>query len=229
MRKAPSPNFNARRPLPDGGPQLRFLVLHYTEMAGAEAALARLGDPAAEVSAHYLIGEEGTIWQLVEEDRRAWHAGRSFWRGITDINSASIGIELDHPGHALGYHPFAPAQIAALIPLARAIMARWNIPPAGLLAHSDIAPTRKRDPGELFPWAELAAAGVGLWPEATFDDPRPVEGEALAQALSAFGYDISEPDAALTAFRRRWAPVRLGRPACQGDLDLARWLVAAAA
>lgn len=143
--ETPSPNFNERQ-LP-----VSMIVLHYTGMQSAEAALARLTDPTAEVSAHYLIDEDGTIHRLVAEDKRAWHAGQSHWRGITDVNSASIGIELVNPGHEFGYRDFAPAQIEALIPLLAEIKDRYEITRGNVVGHSDIAPTRKHDPGELFP------------------------------------------------------------------------------
>lgn len=158
----PSPNSDAR---PRGAP-VDTLVLHYTGMASAEAALARLTDPAAKVSAHWCIGEDGTLWRLVPEHRRAWHAGRSLWRGRPAVNDRSIGIELVNPGHALGYRPFPRAQMDALIALAHAILSRHPIPPRNVVAHADVAPLRRADPGELFDWARLAREGIGLWPEA---------------------------------------------------------------
>ncbi|MFN3509974.1 MAG: N-acetylmuramoyl-L-alanine amidase, partial [Tsuneonella troitsensis] len=149
-RIVPSPNCDERS-LP-----VTMVVLHYTEMADAETALARLTDPEAKVSAHYLISEAGEVIRLVDEAKRAWHAGVSFWRGIRDVNSASIGIELDHPGHALGYREFSEAQFSALVPLLARIVEEHGIPRANVVGHSDVAPARKIDPGELFPWDRLA-------------------------------------------------------------------------
>ena len=154
----PSPNFGDRRPpYSETGP--RLIVLHYTDMVPVEAALDRLCDPQAEVSAHYLIGRNGAIYRLVDEAKRAWHAGTSRWlvegREETDINSASIGIELDNPGHTNGYVPFAEAQLESLYGLCADIMRRHSIPIENIVGHSDIAPGRKQDPGELFPWPEF--------------------------------------------------------------------------
>ena len=198
-----SPNCNERK-LP-----ISMVVLHYTEMKPVETALDRLCDPEAQVSAHYLITEDGEVTLLVPEDKRAWHAGVSSWRGIRDVNSASIGIELDHPGHGLGYRPFADAQIDALIPLLARIVKRYDIPRANVVAHSDVAPARKLDPGELFPWERLAECGLAL----------PVPGIALGDvfdndgafflALERFGYDISDGPKAVEAFQRRWCPRKI--------------------
>jgi N-acetylmuramoyl-L-alanine amidase len=180
-----------------------MLVLHYTGMVSAEAALSRLCDPASKVSAHYTVGENGTVYAHVPEDRRAWHAGVSFWANIHDVNSHSIGIELVNPGHEFGYRPFPFAQIAALKSLCARILARHAIPEWNVVGHSDIAPARKDDPGELFPWDELAQAGIGLW-------PAPVEQSIDAQALMTFGYD---PQAligpTITAFQRHFRPESL--------------------
>ena len=158
----PSPNWDDRSA--DAGP-VDTLVLHYTGMVSAEAALGRLTATDAKVSAHWCIGEDGTLWRLVPEEQRAWHAGLSEWRGRSSVNDFSVGIELVNPGHAHGYRPFPPAQMDALLDLARAIVARHPIDPRNVVAHSDIAPTRRKDPGELFDWARLAEAGVGLWPK----------------------------------------------------------------
>lgn len=195
----PSPNFDARPGAVD------MLILHYTGMQTGEAALARLCDPAAEVSAHYMIDEDGTVYRLVPEDRRAWHAGISFWAGEASVNGRAIGIELVNPGHEFGYRPFAAAQIAALIELGRGIVARHAIPARHVLGHSDVAPDRKTDPGELFPWAELAAHGIGLWPA-----PHQGGGD-FAAMLAAFGYgvppQVDVPLASvITAFQRHFRP-----------------------
>lgn len=153
-----SPNFGKRR----NGVKPSLIVLHYTGMKTAEEALARLCDPAAEVSAHYMVYEDGRVVQLVDEAMRAWHAGVSCWGEITDVNSYSIGIEMVNPGHEFGYRAFPRAQIDAVKALCRDIMARWDITPEGVLGHSDVAPERKQDPGELFPWDELEAEGLAF-------------------------------------------------------------------
>jgi N-acetylmuramoyl-L-alanine amidase len=195
-----SPNCNERK-LP-----ISMVVLHYTEMKPVETALDRLCDPEAGVSAHYLISEEGEVTLLVPEDKRAWHAGVSYWRGVRDVNSASIGIELDHPGHGLGYRPFAEAQIDALIPLLHSITQRYDIPRANVVGHSDIAPQRKRDPGELFPWDRLAEYHLCLpRPEKLEGDPFDNDA-AFYLALERFGYDITDGHKAVEAFQRRWRP-----------------------
>ena len=199
MIPTPSPNFGPRR----NGPLVDLLVLHYTGMASAAEALARLCDPAAEVSAHYLIDEDGTVHALVDEAMRAWHAGRGWWRGETDVNSRSIGIELVNPGHEFGYRPFPATQIAALTALAAGILARHPIPPRNVVGHADVAPGRKRDPGELFPWRELAAAGIGLWPAPA------VAGSDPMAMLAAHGYDITDAGAAIAAFQRHFRPARV--------------------
>jgi N-acetylmuramoyl-L-alanine amidase len=192
----PSPNHGPR---PDGG-IIDILLLHYTGMDSTEAALARLCDPGAEVSCHWLIDEDGTIHRLVDEERRAWHAGASFWAGARDINSRSIGIELVNPGHDLGYRPFPPAQMTALAELARGILARHQIPPHRVLAHSDVAPERKQDPGELFDWAWLAEQGIGLW-------PAPDAGPDSTD-LARIGYENGDA-ASVIAFQRHWRPSRV--------------------
>ena len=208
-RLVPSPNHDERA-LP-----ISMVVLHYTEMPGPDAALARLCDPQAKVSAHYLITEGGEVIRLVEEHRRAWHAGTSYWRGLRDVNSASIGIELDHPGHQHGYRPFAEAQIDALVPLLHRIMQSHDIPRANVVGHSDVAPQRKIDPGELFPWDRLAGYRLCLArPEKLeLGDPFDNDG-AFYLALERFGYDISDGRKAVEAFQRRWRPRRI-----DGEID----------
>ncbi|MGN6621129.1 MAG: N-acetylmuramoyl-L-alanine amidase [Sphingomonas sp.] len=198
--ETPSPNFNERQ-LP-----VSMVVLHYTGMESAEAALERLTDPAAEVSAHYLIDEDGTIHRLVAEDKRAWHAGKAHWRGITDVNSASIGIELVNPGHEYGYREFAPAQIEALIPLLADIKDRYEITRGNIVGHSDVAPTRKQDPGELFPWGQLARLRLAL-PRPTKNLMDPLWSDAgFLLALERFGYEVTDKLAAVVAFQRRFRP-----------------------
>jgi N-acetylmuramoyl-L-alanine amidase len=204
MKQIPSPNFNGRAP----GIKLAHIVLHYTGMTDAPAAIARMCDPAARVSAHYIIEENGHAAQLVAEEKRAWHAGQSFWRGITDLNSASIGIELVNPGHEFGYRAFPPAQITALKELMRGIIARHQMNAATApIAHSDIAPSRKQDPGELFPWQELAKEGFGLWPTPT--DYAPATETEITGLLGAVGYDTATSRDALLAFQRHYHPENL--------------------
>ena len=197
---SPSPNFDERL-LP-----VTMLVLHYTGMADAASAIARLKDPDSRVSAHYLVAEDGQVLRLVDEEGRAWHAGRSFWRGITDINSASIGIEIVNPGHEFGYRPFPDQQMDSLVPLIADIVGRRSIRPANVVGHSDVAPDRKQDPGELFDWAKLARLGLALpRPTRNLIDPRWTDGGFLL-ALERFGYDVHNPDAAVSAFQRRFRP-----------------------
>ena len=211
---APSPNFNERAGPPD------ILLLHYTGMESGEAAIARLRDPEAKVSSHYVVEEDGRIFTLVAEERRAWHAGVSFWKGERDINGRSIGIEIVNPGHEFGYRPFPDAQIAAVIALATDIRTRWMIADGDIIGHSDVAPNRKIDPGELFPWKTLAQAGHGLWVE-----PDPAPGAPLAEGaegagvfafqagLTRLGYECppsgqfdADTTTVVTAFQRHWRP-----------------------
>ena len=203
-RTQPSPNWDERK-LP-----IEMVVLHYTEMKPVETALDRLTDPEAKVSAHYLITEEGEVIRLVEERKRAWHAGQSYWRGHRDVNSASIGIELDNPGHALGYSAFPEPQIEALVPLLHRIVKQYDIPRANVVGHSDVAPMRKIDPGELFPWDRLAEYNLCLpKPEKLeLGDPFDNDG-AFYLALERFGYDITDGHKAVEAFQRRWRPERI--------------------
>jgi N-acetylmuramoyl-L-alanine amidase len=199
----PSPNHDAR----SLGQSVDMLVLHYTGMRTAAAAIERLCDPAAKVSAHYLVDEDGTVWSLVDEARRAWHAGVAFWRGATDINARSIGIELVNPGHEFGYRGFPEAQMAATIDLAAAIVARHAIPARNVVGHADVAPTRKMDPGELFDWPRLAAAGVGLWPADS--DTCLMDPDVVRDMLHRFGWDVADLAAALRAFQRHFRPSRV--------------------
>ncbi|WP_246043999.1 N-acetylmuramoyl-L-alanine amidase [Ruegeria sediminis] len=194
----PSPNFGPRR----NGLIPSLVVIHYTAMDGAGAALDRLCDPQAEVSAHYLIGADGTLWQMVREEDRAWHAGAGSWRGQADINSRSVGIELDNRGT----HPFAEAQMAVLEHLLMDILHRWSIAPEGVIAHSDMAPGRKLDPGARFDWARLARLGLARpCPE---KDPQPEGGdEPFAELARDAGYTGSEdPQSLLQALRLRFRP-----------------------
>ena len=201
-----SPNFDAR---PASAP-VDILVLHYTGMQTGAGAIERLCDPEAKVSAHYTVDEDGTIYAHVPEEARAWHAGVSYWAGARDINARSIGIEIVNPGHEFGYRSFPDVQIEAVIELAQDVFARYPIPPERVLGHSDVAPARKLDPGELFPWGALSLAGIGLWPQtrkAQLTVP-------FADALRAFGYGM-KPDmdvpkkTVIEAFQRHWRPSRI--------------------
>ena len=197
---APSPNFNARL-LP-----VSMLVLHYTGMEDGPSAIARLRDPESKVSAHYLVEEDGRILRLVAEEKRAWHAGRAYWRGVTDINSASVGIEIVNPGHEFGYRPFPEPQMDALIPLVASIVRRHSIRPPYVVGHSDVAPGRKQDPGELFDWARLAKLGLAMpRPTRNLIDPLWTDGGFLL-ALERYGYDVHRPKDAIRAFQRRFRP-----------------------
>jgi N-acetylmuramoyl-L-alanine amidase len=211
------------RPSPNHGPRpegvaIDILLVHYTGMPTGAEALERLCDVQAQVSAHYLIEEDGTVFSLVPEDRRAWHAGAGYWRGERDINSRSVGVELVNPGHEWGYRPFPDSQMAAFAALARGIMDRHGISPHRVLAHSDVAPSRKEDPGELFGWRGLAAQGVGFWPTPGARDDGPGYAVAEAQALlGRFGYEVEptglldpQTRVAATAFQRHFIPDRVG-------------------
>lgn len=209
LRSLPSPNHGPREP----GTEVDMLVLHYTGMKTARDALDRMLDPAAEVSAHYCVDEDGSILGLVDESRRAWHAGIAWWRGRTDVNNRSIGIEIVNPGHEWGYRPFPEAQMAAVEALCRDVLARHPaIAPRDVVGHADVAPWRKEDPGELFDWPRLAAAGVGLWPTAMQIEAAPATGDP-AVLLDALGYRVDETlcplDKALTAFQRHYHPESL--------------------
>jgi N-acetylmuramoyl-L-alanine amidase len=215
--EAPSPNYDARTAPPD------MVVLHYTGMPTGQAALDRLRDPEAKVSAHYLVEEDGRVFRLVPEERRAWHAGVSFWKGRRNLNGVSVGVEIVNPGHEFGYRPFPEAQVAAVIALLDDIRGRWTIEDANIVGHSDVAPDRKADPGELFPWRRLAEAGHGLWAEVPAAPGAPLcEGEegagvfALQAGLTRLGYDCApsgqfEPrtTTVVRAFQRHWRPERV--------------------
>jgi N-acetylmuramoyl-L-alanine amidase len=233
----PSPNHGERR----GSRRPDCLILHYTGMPSLEGAVALLRNPKAEVSAHYVVDEAGSVIQLVPEARRAWHAGVSQWKSERDLNSASIGIEIANPGHDGGSPPYPEAQIAAVIALAKDIASRWGLKAERVLAHSDIAPARKRDPGEGFPWDRLAAAGVGHWVS-----PAPIEGEGLfARAqegppirglqtlLSLYGYGLEvtgvydkQTEIVVAAFQRHFRPDRVDGLADASTIKTLRALIA---
>ncbi|WP_282606504.1 N-acetylmuramoyl-L-alanine amidase [Pelagibius sp. Alg239-R121] len=230
----PSPNHDSR-----DGQVIDILLLHYTGMPSGEVALEKLCDPNAEpgrVSAHYCIDEDGLTYRLVPEDRRAWHAGVSSWAGDSNINARSIGIELINPGHEFGYRPFPEPQMTSLIVLAQGILTRHGITPDRVLGHSDVAPLRKEDPGELFDWRRLAASGIGVWPTdetvigEMSGDLRDADGDMaqLQKMLHEYGYAVpldgilnNETRLVITAFQRHFLPDRLsGTPdaATQGQL-----------
>ena len=225
-----SPNSGQRPP----GSAIDHLVLHYTGMRSEEGARDWLCNPRSQVSSHYVVFEDGRVFQLVDESRRAWHAGRSFWRGLTDLNSRSIGIEIANPGHEFGYRPFPDRQIEAVIGLCRSIFARHFIPPHQVLAHSDVAPDRKEDPGELFPWEWCAAFGIGLWvPSAPLDHgDAPAFGDEggrvleLQTLLADIGFDVppsgvfdDTTETAVRAFQRHWRPALIDGRADASTLD----------
>tara|TARA_Y100000739_G_C20392812_1_gene366437 strand:+ start:31 stop:696 length:666 start_codon:yes stop_codon:yes gene_type:complete len=194
-----SPNFDDRL----SSKSVDMLVIHYTGMKSAKAALDRLCDPQAKVSAHYFIDEDGDVISLVDESKRAWHAGIASWRGESDINARSIGVELVNPGHEFGYQDFPNSQMTALIELLLGVLSRHSIPARNVVGHSDIAPSRKIDPGERFDWALLAEKGIGLWPkEANIDN----DYSKFISMLSKYGYDVSNPSLAIIAFQRHFHP-----------------------
>lgn len=219
-----SPNFDER---PSHLP-IDMLVLHYTGMPTAKEALLRLCNQEAKVSAHYLINEYGTIYELVPPPYRAWHAGISYWRGKTKLNDISIGIEIVNPGHEFGYVPFPEAQISSVIALCKQLQTDYQFPPFHIVGHSDIAPLRKQDPGELFPWRKLAEEGIGLWHEQEFDVFTTVpllfpsdQGDAvltLQKKLFSLGYEVTfnstfddVTEAVILAFKRHYCPETLGK------------------
>ncbi|WP_426958783.1 N-acetylmuramoyl-L-alanine amidase [Muricoccus radiodurans] len=215
----PSPNQDDRPP----GVPIDTLILHYTDMESGAAAIARLRDPAAKVSSHYVVEEDGTVFRLVPDHRRAAHAGISHWRGNEGLNARSIGIEVVNPGHSCGYRPFPVLQMAALADLCLDLITRHPIPARNVVGHSDVSPDRKRDPGELFDWQGLARLGIGLWPEGVpGDDLSPVP-DGLTRAVSLLqriGYkvDAARPDLALTAFQRHWRQEEWGGRPDSGTL-----------
>lgn len=233
----PSPNHGERKGV--RGPDM--LILHYTGMPDAGEALQWLCNPVSQVSAHYFVFEDGRVIQMVPEARRAWHAGASFWDGETDINSRSIGIEIANPGHPGGLPPFPEVQIESVIALTRDIVSRWRIPPTRVLAHSDVAPGRKLDPGEVFPWERLHREGIGHWvPPAPIRDGRffargdqgmPIE--ALQAMLTMYGYGLKitgvfdeNTEKVVAAFQRHFRPERVDGVADASTITTLRDLIA---
>lgn len=189
LKKLPSPNFDER------DSEIDMIILHYTGMKSGDAALKRLCDPEAKVSAHYVVEENGQVYQLVEEAKRAWHAGVSYWQGKRNLNGNSIGIELVNPGHEYGYREFTKAQYDSVIELCAGIKKKYKIEDINIIGHSDIAPERKQDPGELFDWELLAKNGLGLWPNKTLKNTK--------DNLTKLGYEFHNK-ASITAFQRHW-------------------------
>ena len=236
----PSPNHNER----PGGRAPDMLVLHYTGMVSAAAALDRLCDPAAQVGAHYTVDEDGTVYAHVPEERRAWHAGVAYWQGETDVNGRSVGIEIVNPGHEFGYRPFPAMQMTAVAALSGAIVSRYGIRPLCVVGHSDVAPERKTDPGELFDWRMLAAAGVGYWPGAgavreRIEAADAADLQALGRNLGRIGYrwpdapDKSKAEeqartAVVAAFQRHFRPASVTGAADPETAALAAVVAAAA-
>ncbi|MGO4571170.1 N-acetylmuramoyl-L-alanine amidase [Microvirga sp. 2TAF3] len=233
----PSPNHGERK----GGQRPNMLILHYTGMPDAGEALQWLCNPISQVSAHYFVFEDGRVIQMVPETRRAWHAGVSSWDGETDINSSSIGIEIANPGHPGGLPPFPDAQIDSVTALAGDIVARWKIPATRVLGHSDVAPGRKLDPGEAFPWQRLHETGIGHWvPPAPIRDGRffsrgdegmPIE--ALQAMLAMYGYSQKitgvfdkDTEKVVTAFQRHFRPERVDGVADASTITTLRDLIA---
>jgi len=224
-RDHPSPNFNER---PDGC-KPDMVILHYTGMESGESALKRLCDPSAEVSAHYLVEEDGRVFELVPPEKRAWHAGVSHWQGRNNLNHYSIGIEIVNPGHDFGYRDFPMVQTASVLDLIKHLDAAFEIPGHNYIGHSDIAPTRKMDPGEKFPWGLLADEGFGIWSDVDGVDlsrihvaADKVETTLLQQDLKALGYGIEVTGdyddmtrSCVTAFQRHWRPASV-----TGDYDV---------
>ncbi len=207
----PSVNFGVRRP--------NFVIIHHTSDDTAEDSLRTLTNPKLEVSSHYLIGRDGKLYYLVDELARAWHAGESYWGGTTDLNSASIGIELDNNGN----EPFAEPMIEALLQLLADLKARYKIPAANFLAHGDIIPGRKVDPSRFFPWQRLAARGFGVWCDPPYPPPPPAASDALL--LAALGYDVTNVRASTAAFRRRYRSVENEAPLDVSERALLQCLI----
>ena len=234
LTKHSSSNCGERR----GGARPDMVVLHYTGMDTARAAAERLCDPGAEVSAHYLIARDGEVLALVPERLRAWHAGVSAWGGVTDVNSRSIGIELDNPGHELGYPPFPEPQIAALEALLTDVLARWSIPPERVLGHACVAPGRKIDPGEKLDWRRLARRGLAVWLDGPAAGDGPADAARFRAAARAFGYAVDAGHgwtdalhAVWRSFAMRFQPQDVGRTPHGAGLEhlealAARWPVA---
>lgn len=213
-------NFDKRA----GNAKPSMIILHYTGMQSEEAALKRLCDPLSKVSSHYFIGMTGEALKLVDEEKRAWHAGLSYWAGESDINSHSIGIEIVNPGHEFGYEPFGKAQIDAVIRLCTRLVDKYKIPASRVLGHSDIAPKRKQDPGELFPWKDLAAQGVGLWPKTEQSDigagQAMLKENSFRKNILKLGYNPEvDEESLIVAFHRHYYPEKFLRSSVPEEPD----------
>lgn len=221
IRSTPSPNWNERPVIVGDAVTIDTVILHYTGMKTGTEAIERLCAPESQVSAHYVIEEDGIMHQLVEVQRRAWHAGVSAWQGRSNLNDTSIGIEMVNPGHEFGYRSFPEPQVESLLGLLQHLKERYSIPAARFIGHSDVAPDRKQDPGELFPWQQLATRGFGLWADCERNDKtimakRGMMGPEIAslnKSLRNIGYSVSpseefskETHDALLAFQRHWRP-----------------------
>jgi len=200
-----SPNFNDRAE----GTRVDWIIVHYTDIPTLEESLDILTSDKSQVSAHYLVGEEGETLQLVDEEKRAWHAGQSYWRGVRDLNSHTIGIEIQNPGHSHGYREFPQKQMDAVMTLCKDIQSRHKLGADCLWGHSDIAPTRKQDPGHLFPWRSFAKEGLGLWPHKI--NPKDVADEEALNQLLKIGYDPDCPQDSIMAFQRHFRPHLIDR------------------
>jgi N-acetylmuramoyl-L-alanine amidase len=230
FKKYKSPNFDNR----SDGQSPSMIVLHYTGMETGKAALERLCDPQSKVSAHYFIDEKGKVRQLVADDKRAWHAGVSYWSGMRDINSVSIGVEIVNPGHEFGYQAFSERQIGAVAFLCAKLMRKYTISPSRILGHSDIAPSRKVDPGHLLPWERLARKSIGLWPEVEAMDMAAASDlvgspESFHALLCGYGYNPEDPpEDVIVAFHRHFCPEKFkhwgDRPETPDVLSCARLL-----
>lgn len=230
--KSHSPNHGDRRfPTTGGREKISLVILHYTDTVDAARSRQLMQDPAHQAAAHYLVDLDGQIEQLVDDGRRAWHAGNSFWGGERDINSLSLGIEIQSRGHRGGGQPYPSVQVDAVIALCRHLIATHGLDAEAVLGHSDVAPARKQDPGEWFPWQRLAGEGIGHWPDVTPDDMTaavtPMADDATARLLAQCGYDpAADLPALLTAFQRHFVPEAFLSGA-SGDLTRARLIACA--
>ena len=203
-----SPNYGPRVSEDGNEPEINMLVLHYTGMSNNSLTLEYLCNPLSRVSAHFLLDEKGNTYQLVATENRAWHAGISSWRGVKDVNSHSIGIELSNPGHDFGYKTFPEPQIDALKRLSKELINTYPISPRNVIGHSDVAPGRKIDPGEFFPWEHFASEKIGIWPEPHVIKRKAYKNEIISKMLSSYGYDTKNNSLkdVLSAFQRHFRP-----------------------
>ncbi len=220
-----SPNYNARNfPTARGASRINMIILHYTDVPTADEARSLMQDPAHKAAAHYLVDTNGAIEQLISDEHRAWHAGESYWAGEEDINSVSLGIEIQNPGHRGGNKAYPLAQIKSVTALCRHLIAKHDLDKEAVLAHSDVAPARKIDPGEWFPWADLAAHEVGYWPTVCMADKMhatEMAEEELIELLTMCGYDMRQDlDVVIAAFQRHFVPEIFLDPDSVGKADV---------